>query len=86
MAAKTLLYHWKGTDPPRPHDCGMRERISRGRREKGGGESYFLYVHGSDVSISVLKLDEKGEPVLSGALVHAESYILAPVLAWSPAY
>jgi len=41
-------------------------------------------MHRSDVSIPILKLNQKGKPVVCGPFVHMERHIFPWILAWSP--
>jgi hypothetical protein len=47
--------------------------------------SYLLELHGSDVAVPVLELDEEREPEAGRTLVHVEGDVLPPVLARRPA-
>lgn len=75
-----------------PHGEGPDERA---RGEAPGGPPDVLHVlplrrvcllelHGSDVTVAVLELDQEGEPEAGGALVHVEGDVLAPVPARRP--
>jgi hypothetical protein len=46
---------------------------------------YLLELHGCDVAVPVLELDEEREPEAGRTLVHVEGDVLPPVLARCPA-
>ena len=46
--------------------------------------SYLLYLHGSNVALAVLELDQQWQPEVRRALVYTEGYVLPAVLARSP--